>query len=314
MNPPAPLRPGRPIHGISAILLPLRNDDAVDWPGFRGHLERTLEAGLVPAVNMDTGYAHLIPDSLRLEVLEATRQTCGDRPFVAGAFVADAPGASFDLAAYQRGIDAIIDHGGIPIIFQSHGLTSQQDEAIADSYRQIAQHAGHFYAFELSPVFAPFGKVYPLSLYEQLVRIPECLGAKHSSLSRELEWQRLAIRDATRPDFRVLTGNDLAIDMVIYGSDYLLGLSTFEPQAFAERDRLWKAGDAAFYELNDWLQYLGMLAFRPPVPAYKHNAAQYLHLRGWIETSRTYPGSPTRPESDLELLRHIAGEVQQRCR
>ena len=31
----------------------------------------------------------------------------------------------------------------------------------------------------------------------------------------------------------VLTGNDLAIDMVMYGSDYLLGLSTFAPEAFA---------------------------------------------------------------------------------
>ena len=56
-----------------------------------------------------------------------------------------------------------------------------------------------------------------------LLEIPACLGAKHSSLSRELEWQRLTLRDAKRPGFRVLTGNDLAIDMVMYGSDYLLG-------------------------------------------------------------------------------------------
>ena len=34
---------------------------------------------------------------------------------------------------------------------------------------------------------------------------------------------------SVRPDFLVLTGNDLAIDMVMYGSDYLLGLSTFAP-------------------------------------------------------------------------------------
>ena len=29
-----------------------------------------------------------------------------------------------------------------------------------------------------------------------------------------------------RPEFMVLTGNDLAIDMVMYGSDYLLELNT----------------------------------------------------------------------------------------
>ena len=67
---------------------------------------------------------------------------------------------------------------------------------------------------------------------------------------------------ATRPDFRVFTGNDLAIDMVMYGSDYLLGLSTFAPDVFAKRDAAWAAGDPAFYELNDLLQYLGFLAFR----------------------------------------------------
>ena len=48
----------------------------------------------------------------------------------------------------------------------------------------------------------------------------------------------------------VLTGNDLAIDMVMWGSDYLLGLSTFAPAEFALRDRMWFAGDPAFYDLK----------------------------------------------------------------
>ena len=80
-----------------------------------------------------------------------------------------------------------------------------------------------------------------------------------------------------RPDFLVLTGNDLAIDQVIYGSDYLLGLSTFAPDAFAARDRAWAAGDELrFWALNDLLQYLGQLAFRRPVPGYRHDAAMFL--------------------------------------
>ena len=87
-------------------------------------------------------------------------------------------------------------------------------------------------------MFAPFGKIYSLDVYRGLLGVKKCLGAKHSSLRRELEWQRLALRDAVRPDFRVYTGNDLAIDMVMYGSDYLLGLSTFAPDLFAKRDRL----------------------------------------------------------------------------
>ncbi len=57
-------------------------------------------------------------------------------------------------------------------------------------------------------------------------------------------------------------GNDLAIDMVMYGSDYLLGLSTFAPDAFALRDHHWASGDERFFELNDVLQYLGAFGNR----------------------------------------------------
>ena len=104
------------------------------------------------------------------------------------------------------------------------------------------------------------------------------------------------------PEFHVLTGNDLAIDMVMYGSDYLLGLSTMAPDLFALRDQMWLEGDARFFELNDWLQYLGFFAFRPPVPAYKHTAAQFLKLRGWIDSPHTHPQSASRPDSDCDIL------------
>ena len=138
------------------------------------------------------------------------------------------------------------------------------------------------------------------------MEIPELIGLKNSSLDRMKELERLALRDEVRPEFTIYTGNDLAIDMVMYGSDYLLGLSTFAPDLFAKRDAMWESGDSAFFELNDVLQYLGFLAFRPPVPAYKHSAAQFLKLRGWIQSNQTHPNSPARPESDIAILEDIA--------
>jgi hypothetical protein len=107
----------------------------------------------------------------------------------------------------------------------------------------------------------------------------------------------------------VLTGNDLAIDMVWYGSDYLLGLATFAPECFALRDRWWHEGDARALSLNDTLQYLGSFAFRAPVPAYKHSAAQFLKLRGMVATDLAYPNSPCRPESDVLILQEIADRL-----
>jgi hypothetical protein len=299
------LRPRRRITGVSAVLLPF-SGGAIDWPAFRAHVVRTSEAGLIPAVNMDTGYVHLLDDASRLEVLEQTRLVLAGRPFLAGAFVADQPGDRFDRDAYLRQMEPILARGGTPVLFQSYGLTRQPDGTIIAAYAELARHGDRFVAFELSPLFAPFGALYSLEVYRGLLSIPQCLGAKHSSLRRQPEWQRLALRDAVRPDFRVLTGNDLAIDMVMYGSDYLLGLSTFAPDLFARRDALWESGDPAFYELNDLLQYLGFLAFREPVPAYRHSAAQFLCLRGWLASDDTPTGCPRRPESDLPLLRDLA--------
>ncbi len=310
LTPETMIRPRRKITGMSAILLPLFEDGAVDWDSFRAHVSRTADAGLTPAVNMDTGYVNLLDAATRLQVLENTQDTLGGGTFVAGSFVGDKPGDGWNLDAYRAQIDLIHAHGGTPVIFQSYGLTQQSNGAIVEAYAQIAEHCPQFIGFELGTMFAPFGKIYDMDVYAGLMDIPQCIGAKHSSLSRVLEWERLQLRDERRPDFKVLTGNDLAIDMVIYGSDYLLGLSTFAPDLFARRDAMWEAGDAGFYELNDILQYLGFLAFRAPVPAYKHSAAQFLKLRGWISSDTTHARSPGRPASDIDILRDIAGRME----
>ena len=307
IDPTTLLRPRRSIRGISAVLLPFLENGDPDWTAFTDHVRRTVDAGLAPAVNMDTGFGNLIDDPTRLQALELTRAETDD--FVAGAFVGDEPGAPFNADEYLRQMEMIESHDGVPVIFQSFGLTGHGDDAIVAGYTRLAENANAIIGFELSDVFAPFGKIYSLDVYRGLLGIPRLIGSKHSSLNRELEWQRLMMRGATRPDFRVFTGNDLAIDMVMYGSDYLLGLSTFAPDVFAKRDAAWAAGDPAFYELNDWLQYLGFLTFRPPVPAYKHSAAMFLKLRGWIDCDRTHPKSPERPDSDREILSHIVEQM-----
>jgi dihydrodipicolinate synthase/N-acetylneuraminate lyase len=309
LDPIALLRPRRRITGISAILLPFTASGEIAWSHFADHCRRTAEAGLTPAVNMDTGFVNLLTAEQHRAVLQATRAALGGRPFVAGAFVADTPGSPFDRDSYLRAMQLIVDHGGTPVIVPSYGLTGLPDAEVIAAYEQLGRHCDAFIAFELGTMFAPFGTIYSLEVYRGLLGVKACIGAKHSSLSRELEWQRLALRDAVRPEFKVFTGNDLAIDMVMYGSDYLLGLSTFAPDQFAKRDMYWAAGDPRFYALNDVLQYLGFLAFRKPVPAYKHSAAMFLKLRGWIDCDATHPRSPTRPESDRDLLRGIAEQL-----
>jgi dihydrodipicolinate synthase/N-acetylneuraminate lyase len=309
IDPVALLRPRRIIKGCSAVLLPFGPDGSIDWRGFIGHLDRTVASGLRPALNMDTGHVHLLsPDDRdRVLTIAAERAAPG---FLAGAYVRDHPGDPFDEKAYGRAIAAITHRGGVPVIFPSHGLAGLGEDGWLEAHASLAGHCDAFVGFELGTMFHPAGRIVGLDTYAGLMAIDSCIGAKHSSLQRETEWQRLVLRDRIRPDFAVFTGNDLAIDMVMYGSDYLLGLSSFAPDHFARRDALWAAGDPAFHELNDLLQYLGHLAFRPPVPGYRHSAAQFLHLRGWLDHDAAAPGEPTRPTSDRELLADILTRLE----
>ncbi|MBV9950797.1 MAG: dihydrodipicolinate synthase family protein [Acidimicrobiia bacterium] len=301
---PPPIRPGRTITGMSAVLVPYTADGSIDWAAFEAHVVRTAEAGLTPAVNMDTGYVQLLDPADRARALDLAADLTGGR-FVAGAFVADGPGDGFDLGAYAAAAQEIARRGATPVIFPSNGLSSLPEGEWVAALASIGAEVDRFIGFELGPMFVPYGRIVSLDAYRAMVGIERCIGAKHSSLSRVAEWERLAVRDEVRPEFMVLTGNDLAIDMVVYGSDYLLGLSTFAPDAFAARDRAWAKGDPAFHELNDVLQYLGQFAFRPPVPAYRHDAAMFLELRGWAATDLTPDGVPRRPLADREVLADI---------
>ena len=298
-------RPQRKVQGIAAALLPFASDGKVAVEAFQKHLQATQSAGLMNAVNMDTGYVNYLTESEKKDVLRWTREALGkDLPFVAGAYIEGQIGEV--VALYREQMSEITACGGIPILFQTSRLHEKTAKETAAIYQAVCQGFPDVLAFELGQVFAPNGEIFDEETVRRLMDIPEIKGMKHSSLDRGTELQRLALRDACRPDFRIYTGNDLGINMIEYGSDYLLGLATFAPERFAERDRLWESGDPAYYALSDALQYLGNVAFRAPVPAYKHSAAVFLHLTGRIPTDRAHPKNPTRPPWEKQILKDCA--------
>ncbi len=298
-------KPRRKVQGIAAALLPFGSDGKIAPDSFQQHLRATQRAGLMNAVNMDTGYVNYLSDAEKLDVLRWTRDALGDGvPFVAGAYIEGQSGEIVDL--YRKQIEPIVRAGGIPILFQTARLHGKSPKEKAEAYKSICEGYPQVLAFELGKMFAPNGEIFDEETVRRLMDIPAIKGMKHSSLDRLIELERLALRDKHRPDFRIYTGNDLGIDMIEYGSDYLLGLATFAPEKFAERDKLWEAGDAEYYALSDALQYLGNVAFRAPVPAYKHSAAVFLHLTGKIPTDCAHPRNPRRPAWEMEMLRDCA--------
>ena len=298
-------QPRRKVQGIAAALLPYTEDGTVAVESFQRQLAATHAAGLMNAVNMDTGYVNYLSDSEKLEVLRWTQEALGkDVPFVGGAYIENQNGEIVSL--YRTQMDSIVRAGGIPIMFQTARLHGRPAQEKASVYQAVCKGYSHVLAFELGRMFAPNGEIFDEETIRRLLDIPEIKGMKHSSLDRLVELQRLTLRDTHRPDFHIYTGNDLGINMIEYGSDYLLGLAGFSPEKFAERDRYWENNDPRYYELSDALQHLGNVAFRDPIPAYKNSASVFLHLIGKIPSNRTHPKNSARPAWELELMRDCA--------
>lgn len=307
------MRRRRKARGISAVLLPYTDDGRIDEPSFRGHLERTLAAGLRAAVNMDTGYGDLLMAEEKLRVLKWTAETTRGGEFVAGALPKEANGDAAAISAYIAECEAIRAASGTPIIFPSAFTARLGDLELIEFFSQIARATDRFLAFELGAVFNPHGRMFSDRVLRALMAMPQCLGLKHSSLDRQTELARVRLRDEARPDFAIYSGNDLAMDMIEYGCDYLLGLSTFAPEAFAARDRAWAEGSAEYLELRDAIQYLGWAAFRDPVPAYKHSAAIFLKITGGLKNDNPHPRAARREAWDAPLLADAARRLARVC-
>jgi len=295
---------GREVKGMAAMLLPFDADGNIAEDAYVSCLQETVKAGLIPAVNMDTGYINLLTDEEKTRVLKVAQQALPGNQFVAGAYIEGMEGDVVDL--YRREIATIAELGGTPILFQTSRLHDMPAGKVVDVYSRAVADVPAAYAFELGRMFAPSGEIWRSETAEGIMSIPQIKGMKHSSLNRLIELERLELRDRVRPDFKILTGNDLGIDMTEFGSDYLLGLAAFSPSQFAERDRLWKELDPDYFAVTDALQLLGNIAFRPPVPAYKHSAAIFLNMLGKIPTARTHPRSPERPPWEGDILASCA--------
>lgn len=303
------IRTRRTIEGISSVLLPFKADGAIDFDSFAENVLRTSDAGLTPAINIEYGLAERLTSTERSEVLDLVRDVMVARPFVAGANIDDPDGNI--RYQYRDAVAEVVHNGGLPLIMPSAGLAGLDDADWLALFGSLAEDVTALLAFEADPNVVPSGRVRSEATIRELMNIPEVLGIRHSSFSRRLEWERLSLRDEVRPDFKIYSGNDIALDMVMYGSDYFLSVSACAPEAFALRDLLWKTGDPRFYELNDLLQSLGMLAFRPPIGAARHSAMQMLKIRGRIECDVPARGEPSRPDSDVEILTKISERLDE---
>ena len=308
----------RDVSGVAAVH---RRTVRSTGPGSSRSSHARSTAGLVPAVNMDTGYVQLLDADTRA-------RACGPRR-PSAALPGSWPAHSWPTSPAPRSTSTPTPARWTRSAHRGHARdlpvarsqrAGRRMNGSARTKRSVVASTGSSGSSSVRCSCRTAGST-PSPRTKGCSACESCIGAKHSSLSRAAEWDRLEVRDRVRPDFHVFTGNDLAIDMVCYGSDYLLGLSAFAPEAFAERDRRWEHGERSFHELNDLLQYLGAFAFRAPVPAYRHDAALFLqhprpHRVGHdtarrTPTSRQRPRGPRRHRAALGLVAVTGDEIVQ---
>ncbi len=208
-------------------------------------------------------------------------------------------------ARYGRAVDAVVRQGGTPLLLPIRELAALDGDALTHLWRQAT--AGHRGVL-LIEMAADFGAPAPLYAAEVVTRILDIAslgGLVHASLDRGAEWARIEARDIARPDFRIYSGHERALDMVAYGSDYLLATAGCAPEAFGARDRAWRQGAPVGFELNDALQALATLLYRAPIDGARHGALQWLQARGLVGPASPASGVELRPESDLALYREI---------
>jgi len=173
-------QPRRKVQGIAAALLPYDQEGRIAVEAFQQHLVTTQRAGLMNAVNMDTGYVNYLTDAEKREVLRWTRDALGaDVAFVAGAYIEQQAGDVVTL--YRQQIDSIVGLGGTPILFQTARLRSEPRKDKAAIYQAVCRGYPRVLAFELGPMFASNGEIFDEETFRRLMDIPEIKGMKHSS-------------------------------------------------------------------------------------------------------------------------------------
>lgn len=292
-----PLGFGREPHIIAALSVPVTEVGEIDFDCFAQDIARTVEFGIEPAVLMDTYQINHCTQEQQRRGLDVTREVMAGRPFTAGVYIEDEVSGN-DLGdiirAYQRKIELFeTRYGARPIIFQTAALREADAGTVVRVYREIVKASrGGLKAFELSPVFAPNGWMFPSDSLIEIMADDRWEGVKHSSLNPSMEWALL--QKIHRLGKRLYTGNDYDFaSMLFNGSDALLGIATFMPDQFRELANALRDGDRLrFYDLGTRMEFLGRVAFRPPVPAYKHSAAMVKQMRGWYPTDHVLPGNP----------------------
>ena len=161
---------------MSAVLLPFTPDGDIDWRATEAHIARTVQAGLTPAVNMDTGYVQLLDQADKHRVLDLAADVTGGRLRRRRVRRRCRRVTLRPATATSRRMRRVADRGGTPVVFPSHGLNSLDDDGWVAAHAAIGAEVDRFIGFELGAMFVPYGRIPSLDAYGAARRSPRASG------------------------------------------------------------------------------------------------------------------------------------------
>ena len=131
---------------------------AADYDGLPAHVRRTVEAGLTPAVNMDTGYTNLLTDEERGR--SSKSPGCGGSWKRLHCWSVHRRESGRSRRSLQGG-----DRASALLRRQRYHLSVLRHEGLERNGTRRPLQAGGggerpLYAFELGEMFAPFGRIW----------------------------------------------------------------------------------------------------------------------------------------------------------
>jgi 4-hydroxy-tetrahydrodipicolinate synthase len=291
---------------ISATVLPMHADGAIDEAALRSYIAWVVEQGPVAlAINVDTGEGPHLSHDEKIRILQIVRDV-SDIPIVAGL-----AGPSTDAAVRQArdfkaaGADALL-------VFPIPAYLSQPlDPRIPVAYHEAIADVGlPLILFQLQPALA--GVNYEPDVLAAMASVDGVVAIKEASFDARRFVDTARLLEGLPRRITLLTGNDNFIleSFLLGATGALIGFGAVMTREQVDMIRAWQDGRTEeAMVLSRRVQRLADVVFAAPVGDYRVRLKECLRILGVLEAAHVR--RPLLPISDDEraMLAGVLDEV-----
>ena len=309
----------------SAVYLPfLKDGKTVDWDGLFKQCAAVYDAGGVPVINADTGWAMFLGPKFKAMIARVVRKRFPGKRLVIALTIPWDPESEIDVNRLNEALDGVpADQDVRYMVMMNPKLVALREQKLVDAYQQIADILPQqFFAHELPEEFVP--TLRELSPFEWLgvAKIDAVMGIKISSLKKPSFMRRTLLARELRSNgfnVKVMCGNDWGlVEALLYGEHFLIGAGSIFQNWYKRAFELYADGDARAVAVFTELQNIANIQFFSEdgqVGKYKDTTRVFLQRLRMIAHDSALPeGLPDSDKRDSELNNMVVGIAMDRVK